>query len=312
MAADKIVRATLQSRQSCLPLCDTLEFTLKISQQSLVHHVVHDRTRGVVGAGSFAGGGGGFGVVGGQQILEHFAREFGVECDFLIQRRRFGDGEVVAVEDVDQAAHSGALVFGFAVGRRKINRALLAEEEEVRDGKRVFRVVGEAVNADVGPVFFGAIDLVEALEQVAVEERNALDQPQEGLGLGEQVFVAVEIGYAAVRVAPVGVFVAFAELALANLLVERGEEQVLQDGLLERGPGAGGQVRAVFEKGREGAQIEKVGRDQPHLFHEPAEDQPGDEPNEALCNVSVSVFSPLGMGKTTCLAAQKYQLAISW
>ena len=71
--------------------------------EGLVHHVVDDGARGVEGAGLLAGGGLGFLVVGSEEVLENFAEELGVEGDFLVDGGVLDDGELVAVEDVDEA-----------------------------------------------------------------------------------------------------------------------------------------------------------------------------------------------------------------
>ena len=73
--------------------------------ERLVHHVVHDGARGVEGAGLFAGGGFGFLVVGGEEVFEDFAEQLGIEGDFLIDGRVFDDGELVAVQDGDEAGN---------------------------------------------------------------------------------------------------------------------------------------------------------------------------------------------------------------
>jgi hypothetical protein len=164
----------------------------QVGDQRLVHHVVHDGARSVVGAGGFAGGGGGFGVAGGQEVFEDLAGQFGVEGDLLVQRGVFGDGEVVAVEDVDEATDFGAAVVGFAIGSGKVHHTFLAKEEEVGDVERVFRVIGEVLNALVGSVFPGAIDLVEVLEQTTVEEGNSAHQLKKGARVGEVILVSVE------------------------------------------------------------------------------------------------------------------------
>lgn len=84
----------------------------QVGDEGLVHHVVDDLAGGVEGAGLFAGGGFGFGVVGGQQVFKDLAQELRVQGDLLFNRGVFGDGEFVAVQDIDQAAHLVAPVGG--------------------------------------------------------------------------------------------------------------------------------------------------------------------------------------------------------
>ena len=74
------------------------QFGFQAGDERLVHHVVDDFARGVERAGLFAGGGAGFGIVGGEQVLKHLAGQFRVEGDFLLDGRVFLDGEIVAVE----------------------------------------------------------------------------------------------------------------------------------------------------------------------------------------------------------------------
>jgi hypothetical protein len=71
----------------------------EVGLERFVHHVVHDGARGVEGAGLLAGGGLGFLVVGGEEVLEDLAEQFGVEGDFLIDGGVLDDGELVAVQD---------------------------------------------------------------------------------------------------------------------------------------------------------------------------------------------------------------------
>jgi hypothetical protein len=52
--------------------------------ERLFDHELDDFAWGVVGACGFAGGAGGFGVVGCEQVLEHLARQFGVERNLLV------------------------------------------------------------------------------------------------------------------------------------------------------------------------------------------------------------------------------------
>ena len=75
----------------------------QVGGQGFVYHVVYDGAGGVVGAGLLAGGVAGFRVVGGQQVFKDFAQEFRVQGDFLFRRGVFFYGELVFVEQGDQA-----------------------------------------------------------------------------------------------------------------------------------------------------------------------------------------------------------------
>jgi hypothetical protein len=150
-------------------------------------------------------------------------------------------------------------------------------------------MVGEAVDAVVGTPLRLAVDLVEALEQPAVEERDGAHQFEEPLWVGEQVFVAVEVGDPVMWVASCGV--APAEAALVLLLVQRGEEEVLQDGFVEAGLLAGCERFVAFEQGCQFPFVEQRVGDEPLGFEEPAEQQARDETDEALLDVGVAVVN---------------------
>ena len=68
-----------------------IEPLLQLLAEAVVHHVVDDLARGVERAGLLAGGGAGFRVVGGEQVLEHLAGQLRVERDFLLDGRVFLD-----------------------------------------------------------------------------------------------------------------------------------------------------------------------------------------------------------------------------
>jgi hypothetical protein len=173
---------------------------------------------------------------------------------------------------VDESAH--ACVTSLAVGVREVDGALLPEKEVVGHAQRVLGMVGEAVDAVVGTPLRLAVDLVEALEQPAVEERDGTHQRKKPLWVGEQVFVAVEVRDAAMGVKPRGV--AFAEAALVLLLVERRKKEVLQDGFVEARLLAGSERFAAFQQGRQFAFFEQRVGDEPFRFEEPAEQQARD------------------------------------
>ena len=80
------------------------QLRLQAGEERLSHHVADDFAWGVERASLFACGGTGLRVVGGEQVLEDLAEQFGVERDFLLDGGVFSDGELVAVEGVDEAA----------------------------------------------------------------------------------------------------------------------------------------------------------------------------------------------------------------
>jgi hypothetical protein len=77
-------------------------------------------------------------------------------------------------------------VASLAVGFGEVYRALRAEKEVVGHAQRVLGMIREAVDAAVGTPLRLAVDLVEALEQPAVEERDGTHQFEEPLWVGEQ------------------------------------------------------------------------------------------------------------------------------
>lgn len=80
------------------------EFVGEPDFERLVDHVVDDFPGRVERAGLLAGRGAGFGVIGGQEVLEHAPEQLGIERDFLLDQRVLGNGELVGLEDVEQAA----------------------------------------------------------------------------------------------------------------------------------------------------------------------------------------------------------------
>ena len=108
--------------------------TREVCLERLVHHVIDYRARGVKGTRLLAGSGLGFVVVGGQQVLKHFAQQFGVKRDFLIDRRVFDDGEFVGVQDMQKPANLFFLTLLVAISVREVCFMLRAEEEVVGQG----------------------------------------------------------------------------------------------------------------------------------------------------------------------------------
>jgi hypothetical protein len=152
--------------------------------EGLVHHVVHDGARGVEGAGLLAGGGLGFLVVGGEEVFEDFAEEFGIESDFLIDGGVLDDGELVAVQDGDEAGDALGFALGVAVGGGEVGGFPAVEEEAVGDVGALFGVAGEAVEV---ALFVGAVlGAVEALEEAAIEEGDVGEVGEGGVGLSRK------------------------------------------------------------------------------------------------------------------------------
>ena len=179
----------------------------------------------VEGTCLFSCGGASLGIVGGEQVFEDLAEQFRVESDFLLDGGVFGNGEFVALEDVDEAADFGSAVASSAVGCAQVHLALGAEEQVVGNLERIIVAVGEAVDADVVGLFSGPKRLIEALEQAAVQNGMEPKSLRRCVGVLQEAPVAVEV----VRHEVLAVL---AELALVHLLIQRGEEEILQDGLV--------------------------------------------------------------------------------
>jgi hypothetical protein len=104
-----------------------------VGLEGFVHHVFHDGARGVEGAGLLAGGGLGFLVVGGEEVFEDFAEQFGIEGDFLIDRGVLDDGEFVAVQDGDEAGDLFGFALFVAIDVGEVGGFAAVEEEAVGD-----------------------------------------------------------------------------------------------------------------------------------------------------------------------------------
>ncbi|MBT9141270.1 MAG: hypothetical protein DDT30_01859 [Dehalococcoidia bacterium] len=119
----------------------------EVGNEGFIHHVVDDLSGGVIRAGLLAGSRFGFGIVVCQQVLEYLAEQLRVESDLFLNGGVLINGELVAVEDIDQAAHFVTLVC-CAVCLVEINLTLLGEKQEIRHAYFVVRTVGEAVNVE--------------------------------------------------------------------------------------------------------------------------------------------------------------------
>ena len=127
-------------------------------RQRLVHHVVHDVARRVVGAGQLARSVARFRVVGGQQIFKYPAQQLRVERHVLIERRVLLHRELVAAEQREQP--------------------VLGVEEQRRRHVQIAALRGDVVGKGVDAAAAGAARLVvvQAVEQAAVDERHRVEQ----------------------------------------------------------------------------------------------------------------------------------------
>lgn len=124
-------------------------------------------------------------VVAGEQVFEHLAEEFRVERDFFFYRGVFLDGELVTLEDFQQAAWFVFAVFGLIDVIEVHTLLAVGEEQFVGYVERVFRSLGKTIDAQHGLAAFlhrqvsqGGVafevalrnQLVQAFEQAAVEK----------------------------------------------------------------------------------------------------------------------------------------------
>ncbi len=112
----------------------------------------------------FAGRGASVLVIGSEQVFKHLAEQFGIERDFLFERSVFLDGELVAGQDLYEAAdlclswsRSRAFVF-LAVIVRKVHGAFRPEKEVVGQMAAVVIAVGEAVEDKVVLLLAGLVN----------------------------------------------------------------------------------------------------------------------------------------------------------
>ncbi|MBT9162986.1 MAG: hypothetical protein DDT27_01554 [Dehalococcoidia bacterium] len=147
-----------------------LQLCFEVSNEGFIHHVVDDLAGGVIRAGLLAGSRFGFRIVVCQQVLEYLAEQLRVESDLFLDGGVLIDGEFIAIEDIDQAAHFVAPVC-CAIGLIEINPLLFAEKQKIRHAYFVASTVGEAIDAKNlrGVVLIG---FVQALKESAIEERD--------------------------------------------------------------------------------------------------------------------------------------------
>lgn len=172
------------------------------------------------------------------------------------------------------------VAFFLAVGGGEVDLVFAVEKEEVGDDGAFFGVAGKAVDVDFFALVVGA---VEAFEESAVEERDVGEGGEGGVGVVEFGFVAVEV-VDAVGVAVGGEAlvegegaIGFAFAVFAHALVEGGEEEVLEDGLI-----VGGALGVeILEESLEVGWMEEGFGDEAFFFEEPAEDEAGEQADEA-------------------------------
>ena len=231
-------------------------------RQRLVHHVIHHRARRVVRAGHLARRVPRFGRVGGEQVLERLAEQLRVERHFRLGRRVFLHRELVALEQRD--------------------KPVFIKEQAVGDAQ--FALMGEMVGEAVHAVAAASlpVEAVEAVEQPAVDERRPREHLGERVGVVHLVAVSA-LGEVAVRGVGFG-----AEPALGYLRVQRGEEQVLDDGAVVR---IAARAVVIAQQRRDLLFDEQVFVDQPLLFDEPDEQQPRDEPDDVFFRLQRDGFA---------------------
>ena len=146
-------------------------------------------------------------------------------------------------------------------------------------------VAGKAV--EVAFFVSAVLGAVEALEEATVEEGHVGEEGEGGVGaVGEEALVAVEVidvvrGLVLHETLVLGEgTVGLALAVFAHALVESGEEEVLQDGLVVGGAGLALGIEALEELGEVGG-VEELFRDQVLFLEEPAEDEAGEQADEA-------------------------------
>lgn len=158
---------------------------------------------------------------------------------------------------------------------------LAPEEEMVWNVGSLFLVSGETVEVKllVCPLF----SAIQALEQTAIEERHVGKLFKRGAGITEVVFVAIKCVYAvggAVLLKPFifgkcTIWLPFG--ILAHALIQRGEEKVLEDGLVV-GRAIG---RKVFQNPSQVRFGKEFFGDKALLLEEPAENESSEQTNQA-------------------------------
>ncbi|MEI6393411.1 MAG: hypothetical protein WCT12_20180 [Verrucomicrobiota bacterium] len=182
---------------------------------------------------------------------------------------------------MNEAAHRHAFKLLVAIILAQIHFSLRAEEKEIRDGGLAVGAVGKAVNADVFRLFRRSLPLVEALEKAAVEEWNVFEKVERFARFLKHRLVTIEnMRHEVIAVFPPG--------ALVHFGVKRGKKKILQDSFVKNGLLGAGLCRLETGEGcGEFLLVEKRIRNEPLFLHEPAEDKPRDEADDADVVVSV-------------------------
>ena len=166
---------------------------------------------------------------------------------------------------------------------------LFAEEKKVGHGERIVVAVGKSVNAYILRFFFRADGLVETFKQTAVQKGNGAKQGESGVDIGKFSFVAIEHVRHEVLVVP-------AKFTFAHFLIQRGEEKILQDGLVENGfVVVDFRWLKAFESLGKVTLTKKAIGDQSLFLHEPAKHEARDEANNR--NVILAILFGRVFGK---------------
>lgn len=154
------------------------------------------------------------------------AQQIRVESDRLIERRILINGERIAVENMDQPIDDDLGALAVFEGPGDIGRDLTPEKQFIGQIEEIVALLGEVIHATINEsvalLLCGRINIVEALEEAAVEKGDGGKQALESRGISEEFFVTIKGGYAAIAVSVPLVF--FAKTALTHLLIQRGEK----------------------------------------------------------------------------------------
>ena len=74
---------------------------MKVGDEGFVYHVVDDFAWRVERAGLFTCSCTGFGIIRCEQVFKHLSEEFRIQGNFFLYGCVLGDGELIAIENVD-------------------------------------------------------------------------------------------------------------------------------------------------------------------------------------------------------------------